>query len=52
MEGTEEYHRAEGWGNTASLLGRRVEGMADQVVARVDGWIMEEVRKSGRDERI
>ncbi len=27
------------------LLGRRVEGMAGQVVAREDGWIMEEVRK-------
>ncbi len=40
VEGTEEwleeYYRAEDEGKTALLLGRRVEGMADQVVARVN----------------
>ncbi len=49
VEGTEEwleeYYRAEDEGKTASLLGRRVEGMADQVVVRVNEWVMEEVTK-------
>ncbi len=49
MEGTEEwleeYYRAEDGGKTALLLGRRVEGMADQEVARVNDWVVEEVTK-------
>ncbi len=43
-----ELYRAEGEGKTALLLGRRVEGMADQVAVRVGDWIMEGAGKTER----
>ncbi len=43
VEGTEEL-RMKGR-QPCCCMGRRVEGMADQVVARVNNWVMEEVTK-------